>query len=275
MKQLIGRKLGMTQVFTEDGERIGVTVLEIPENVVTQVKTAEQEGYKAVQVAAIDTKVKNTNRAQLGHFVANSLPKTDKEIALAAGLKKVRAQSAQMSRTGNEKGAVDKIASVANEAKEKRKLADQRLDKAQPKRVLREMRLDDDQAYAVGDVLKAEDFFAEGQFVDVEGTSKGRGFAGAIKRWGFKRQGMSHGVEKVHRQVGSSGPGTTPAHIRKGLKRAGQMGNKRATNRNVKVVKIEAELGLILVRGAVPGPNGGTIIIKQNTYKRRGGNVTA
>ena len=281
MTQLIGRKLGMTQIFTEAGIRIPVTVVEVPENIVLFERTLERDGYRAIQVGAIDKRAKNSNKSELGHIATVTEPKGDAEKALEATVRKGSKEAAKVIRSAAGKGdeAEAEVAKKADDLrgenkssrKELRQMKKDRLAKVTPKRVLREIRLDEkEEAPAVGSELPFAELFSEGEYIDVEGTSKGRGFTGAIKRWGFKRQGMSHGVEKVHRQVGSSGPGTTPARIRKGLKRPGQHGNAKNTARNLQIVKIQENQRLLLIKGAIPGANGGVVIVKKNKYKRTG-----
>lgn len=206
-KAILGRKLGMTQVFTEDGTVIPVTVIEAGPVTVTQLKTVENDGYNAVQVGFADAKEKSLNKPEKGHF--------------------------------------DK-AGVAY------------------KRVLREFRFDGDAQYKIGDEIKA-DVFAEGDKIDVTGISKGKGFAGTVKRWGTHRGPMSHG-SGYHRGVGSMGACSTPSRVMKNKKLPGHLGVEQVTVQNLDVVKVDAEKNLILVKGAVPGPKGGLLTIV-NTVK--------
>ena len=201
-KGLIGKKLGMTQLFDDNGNVVPVTVIEAGPCVVAQKKTVENDGYDAVQIGYGDLKASKVNKPMKGHFA---------------------------------KGDVA------------------------PKKVLREFRLADCAAVNVGDVLKA-DIFAEGEAVDVRGTSKGKGYAGVIKRWNFSRLKESHGTGPVHRHGGSLGV-IDPARVFKGKKMAGHLGNERVTVQNLKVVKIDAENNIIAVKGAVPGPKGGIVVI--------------
>ena len=201
-KGLIGKKLGMTQLFDENGNVVPVTVIEAGPCVVSQKKTVENDGYDAVQIGYGDLKASKVNKPMKGHFA---------------------------------KGDVA------------------------PKKVLREFRLADCAAVNVGDVLKA-DIFAEGEAVDVRGTSKGKGYAGVIKRWNFSRLKESHGTGPVHRHGGSLGV-IDPARVFKGKKMAGHLGNERVTVQNLKVVKIDAENNIIAVKGAVPGPKGGIVVL--------------
>ena len=201
-KGLIGKKLGMTQLFDANGNVVPVTVIEAGPCVVAQKKTVENDGYDAVQIGYGDLKASKVNKPMKGHFAKNDVA---------------------------------------------------------PKKVLREFRLADCAAVNVGDVLKA-DIFAEGESVDVRGTSKGKGYAGVIKRWNFSRLKESHGTGPVHRHGGSLGV-IDPARVFKGKKMAGHLGNERVTVQNLKVVKIDAENNIIAVKGAIPGPKGGIVVI--------------
>ena len=201
-KGLIGKKLGMTQLFDANGTVVPVTVIEAGPCVVAQKKTVENDGYEAVQIGFGDLKASKVNGPMKGHFAKNDIA---------------------------------------------------------PKKVLREFRLDDIAAVNVGDVLKA-DIFAEGESIDVRGTSKGKGYAGVIKRWNFSRLKESHGTGPVHRHGGSLGV-IDPARVFKGKKMAGHLGNERVTVQNLKVVKIDAENNIIAVKGAVPGPKGGIVVL--------------
>lgn len=202
-KGLIGKKIGMTQIFDEAGNAVPVTVVEAGPCVVTQKKTTENDGYEAVQVGFGDVKVARVNKPMKGHF--------------------------------------DK-ANVA------------------PKKTLKEFRLDDISSINVGDILKA-DVFAAGDVVDVKGTSKGHGAAGAIKRWNFSRLRMSHGTGPNHRHAGSLGACSSPSRVFKGKKMAGHYGHETVTVQNLTVVKVDAESNLIAIKGAIPGPKGGIVVI--------------
>ena len=202
-KGLIGRKLGMTQIFDENGKVVPVTVVELGPCAVVQKKTVENDGYDAVQLGFDDKKVTRVNKPMKGHF--------------------------------------DK-AGVAY------------------KKVLREFRLEDTSALNVGDVLKA-DVFAAGEKVDVVGTSKGKGTAGSIKRWNFSRLKETHGTGPVARHAGSLGACSDPSRVFKGKKLAGHLGAERVTIQNLDVVKVDAENNLIAIKGAIPGPKGGYVVI--------------
>lgn len=202
-KGLIGKKVGMTQIFDETGKVIPVTVVEAGPCTVTQIKTVENDGYQAIQVGFGDVKVSRVNKPMKGHF--------------------------------------DK-ADVA------------------PKKTLREFRLENIDGIEVGTILKA-DTFEVGETVDVKGTSKGHGTAGAIKRWNFSRLRMTHGTGPNHRHAGSLGACSSPSRVFKGKKMAGHYGHETVTVQNLKVAKVDAENNLIAIKGAIPGPKGGIVVI--------------
>lgn len=202
-KGLIGKKIGMTQIFDEAGNVIPVTVVEAGPCTVTQIKTVENDGYQAVQVGFGDVKVSRVNKPMKGHF--------------------------------------DK-ADVA------------------PKKTLKEFRLDSIDGIEVGNILKA-DTFEVGEIVDVKGTSKGHGTAGAIKRWNFSRLRMTHGTGPNHRHAGSLGACSSPSRVFKGKKMAGHYGHETVTIQNLKIAKVDAENNLIAIKGAIPGPKGGIVVI--------------
>ena len=204
-KAILGKKIGMTQIFTEDGLVIPVTVIEAGPVAVVQKKTVEKDGYNAIQVGYVDAKDKAMNKPQKGHLA---------------------------------------VAGVSN------------------KRVLKEFRLEDDSAYNVGDEIKV-DIFAEGDKIDVTGISKGHGYAGTVKRWGTHRGPMTHG-SGYHRGVGSMGACSTPSRVMKNKRLPGHMGVEQVTVQNLDVVKVDAEKNIILVKGAVPGPKGGVVTIKNS-----------
>ena len=202
-KGIIGKKIGMTQIFDDKGKVIPVTVLEAGPCVVTQKKTLENDGYEAVQVGFGDQKPQRVSKPLTGHF---------------------------------KKGDVA------------------------PKKTLKEFRMSDCSAYNVGDLIKA-DVFESGDKVDVTGTSKGKGYAGVIKRWNFQRLKESHGSGPVARHGGSIGSCSDPSRVYPGKKMAGHLGSERVTVQNLQVVKVDAENNLIAIKGAIPGPNGGTVVI--------------
>ena len=207
-KAIIGKKVGMTQIFNADGKVIPCTVIEAGPCVVTQLKTEEKDGYNAVQFGFEDVKEARLNKPQKGHL----------------------------------KKAGDSL-----------------------KKYLKEFRFEDCTMFQLGDVVKA-DAFKEGDKVDVTGISKGKGYAGVIKRWGAQRTPMTHGGGPVHRHAGSMGSSTDPSRILPGKIGAGHMGAEQVTVQNLDVVKVDPELNMIVIRGAIPGPKGGIVFIK-NTAK--------
>lgn len=199
---LVGRKCGMTRIFTEDGVSIPVTVIEIEPNRVTQVKTVEADGYASVQVTVGERKASRLNKAQTGHFA---------KAGVQAG------------------------------------------------RGLWEFRVADE--YTVGQELTVS-LFEAGQMVDVTGQSKGKGFQGTVKRWNFAMQDATHGNSLSHRAAGSTGQCQSPGRVWLGKKMAGHMGAERVTTQNLEVVRVDQEANLVLVKGAVPGANGGNVILR-------------
>ena len=203
-KALIGKNIGMTQIFDEKGTVVPVTVVEAGPCTVVMKKTIENDGYEAVQLGFGDVKVQRVNKPMMGHF---------------------------------------KKADVA------------------PKKTLKEFKLEGD--LNVGDTIKA-DIFAAGDKVDVAGTSKGKGTAGAIKRWNFSRLKESHGTGPVARHAGSLGACSDPSRVYKGKKLAGHLGCEKVTIQNLDVVKVDAENNLIAIKGAIPGPKGGIVVIRNS-----------
>ena len=214
-KAIIGKKVGMTQIFDESGKVIPVTVIEAGPCVVVQKKTTENDGYNAVQLGFQDVKESKLTKPELGHL---------------------------------------KKAGVA------------------PKKVLKEFRLEKAAEMNVGDEIKA-DLFAAGDKVDVTGISKGHGYTGVIKRWNAGRTPMTHGGGPVHRHAGSMGSCSDPSRIFKGKIGAGQMGVEQVTIQNLDVVKVDPELNLIAVRGAIPGHKGSLVLIKSTVKTHRVKNV--
>ena len=198
---LIGRKVGMTQVFAEDGTMVAVSVVAIEPNTVTKLRTTAQDGYTAVQVGT--DVVKKLSKPESGQL--KDLPKVSS---------------------------------------------------------IREFRVDSVDDYSVGQVIGLGDLFAEGDLVDVTGISKGKGFAGVIKRHNFHRGPQTHGSDH-HRAPGSIGPGTTPGRVYRGLKMSGQMGSERVTIKKVRVVRADPDRNLLLVKGSLPGARGGLITVKK------------
>jgi large subunit ribosomal protein L3 len=205
VKGLLGTKLGMTQVWDENGNVVPVTVIEVAPNVVTQIRTPEVDGYSAVQIAAGQIDPRKVNKPSAGHF---------------------------------EKAGVT------------------------PRRHLTEVRTSDASEYALGQELTVDGTFEAGQLIDVVGTSKGKGFAGAMKRHNFSGVGASHGAHRNHRKPGSIGGAATPGRVFKGQRMPGRMGGERVTVQNLTVQAIDAEKGLILVKGAVPGARGRLVFVR-------------
>ena len=202
-KAIVGKKLGMTQLFDANGNVVPVTVIEAGPCVISQKKTVENDGYEAIQVGFGDLKASKVNGPMKGHFA---------------------------------KGDVA------------------------PKKVLREFRLEDISTYNVGDIIKA-DIFAEGDRVDVKGTSKGKGYAGVIKRWNYHSLKATHGTGPVARHAGSNGACSSPSRVFKGKGLPGHLGAEKVTVQNLAIVKIDAENNLIAVKGAIPGAKGGIIVL--------------
>ena len=225
---LLGRKVGTTQVFEATGEAVPVTVIEAGPCQVLQLRTAERDGYEAIQLGYLDKPRRLASRSERGH-VAKLDSKRSRRKA-AAGVE-------PPSKAGCE-----------------------------PKRFVREFR-GTVEGYTIGQELKVA-VFTDIKAVDVTGTTKGRGTAGVMVRHNFKGQRATHGVKKVHRHGGSSGQNTSPGRVMKGKRMGGRYGAERVTARNLKVVRVDAENNLILVRGAVPGPNGGYVIIRQTNKLR-------
>jgi large subunit ribosomal protein L3 len=203
-KGIIGRKLGMTQIFDEAARAVTVTAIEAGPCPIAGVRTPERDGYSAIQLAFDETKETKLNKPQIGHL---------RKAGLA------------------------------------------------PHRHLVELRVADTSGFQPGQVLKA-DVFEAGERADVVGTSKGKGFAGVMKRHNFAGAPGSHGTERKHRTPGSIGAGTTPHHVFKGRKMPGRMGHERVTVLNLEVVRVDPERNLILVKGAVPGPDGGLVVVR-------------
>ncbi len=203
-KGILGRKLGMTQVWDEENRVIPVTVIQAGPCQVAQLKTPERDGYAAVQLAFGETKPSRLNKPELGHLASAGVTASKHLV---------------------------------------------------------ELRVDDLADFAVGQTIVV-DVFAKGDRVDVTGISKGKGFSGGMKRHNFKGQGASHGNHKKHRAPGSIGACATPARVFKGMKMAGQLGNVRTTTLNLEVIESDPERNLLLVRGAVPGPSGGLVFVR-------------
>lgn len=206
---LMGRKIGMTQVFDAEGLAVPVTVVKLGENIVTQKLTKETHGYVAVQVGGFQVKERKLNKPAMGAMKKHNLP---------------------------------------------------------PLKPLAEYRVDDVSAFDIGQPIKIDDVFKEGTLVDIRGRSLGKGFQGTVKRYHAGRGPMSHG-SKFHRSMGSIGPGTTPGRVFRGLHMPGRMGNKNVCARHLTIVRVDAEKGVVLVKGAVPGCDGGLVTIKPSKTK--------
>ncbi len=205
MLSVIGKKVGMTAIFSEDGKKLPCTVVACEPNVVTQVKTEATDGYSSIQIASVEKPVKSSNKPEIGHFAKA---------------------------------------------------------KTTPKRVVVEIRDYDGEA-VLGDSFGVETF-SEGEFVDVIGTSKGKGFQGVVKRHGFSGVGeATHGQHNRLRAPGSLGAGSTPSRVFKGTRMAGQMGNERVKVQNLKVLKVDADNSLLVIKGAIPGHKGSYVVIEK------------
>ena len=203
---LVGRKVGMSRIFTDEGASIPVTVIQVEANRIAQIRSLERDGYEAIQVASGFKKPSRVSKPEAGHFAANG-------IEPAASLLEFRVSSSEL------------------------------------------------EGLSVGSELKV-DRFQEGQVVDVTGVSKGKGFAGGVKRHNFRTQDMTHGNSLSHRAPGSIGQNQTPGRVFKGKKMAGHMGNVRRTAQSLKVVRVDMDRSLILVKGSVPGAAGGPVVVK-------------
>ena len=203
---LVGKKCGMTRIFTEAGVSIPVTVVEVTANRLSQIKTQDTDGYQAIQVTTGERRDSRVNAAQKGHFAKAG-------VAAGRGTWEFRVEDSELE--GREAGSEI-----------------------------------------------AADLFQVGQIVDVIGTSKGKGFQGGIKRHNFRSQDWTHGNSVSHRVVGSTGQNQTPGRVFKGKKMPGQMGNKRVTVQGLEVISVDAEKGILVIKGAIPGANGGDVIVR-------------
>lgn len=211
---LLGRKIGMTRVFTAEGVSVPVSVVEVHPNRVTQVKTKDVDGYSAVQLTGGTKKASKVNKAQTGHFAKAQVEAGDMQV---------------------------------------------------------EFWVDSEDQFTAGQLLSVADVFAAGQFVDVSGTSKGKGFAGTVKRYNFRTQDATHGNSRSHRVPGSIGQNQTPGRVFKGKKMAGHMGNVRCTVQSLELVRVDAERNLLLIKGAIPGAPGSKVEIKPAAKKQARG----
>lgn len=214
MTGLIGKKIGMTRVFNENGQSVPVTVLKIETNIVSMIKTVESDGYNALQISSNEQKETKVNKSKLGHFKKNNIT---------------------------------------------------------PQKDIKEFRVKDTSGIEIGQKFEA-DHFEEGAFVNVRSRSKGKGFAGTIKRHNFKGKDATHGNSISHRTPGSTGQCQFPGRVFKGKKMAGQMGDVMVTRKNLQIVKIDADKKLILVKGAVPGFKGRLVEVTQSAKRKKGNN---
>jgi len=206
VKAIIGEKLGMTQVFSDENRAIPVTVIKAGPVRVTQIKRTETDGYDAIQIAFKEMAASRAGRPAVGHFAKADAP---------------------------------------------------------PHRHVVEVRVDDPDAYELGQEITVADVLEAGKKADVTGITKGKGFAGVMKRHGFKGQGASHGAHKVHRAPGAIGACATPARVFKGKRLPGRMGGEQRTVLNLDIVDVDGERNLLLVRGAVPGPKGAVVLVRE------------
>ncbi|MFT4059197.1 MAG: 50S ribosomal protein L3 [Legionella sp.] len=211
---LLGRKIGMTRVFTAEGLSVPVSVVEVHPNRVSQIKTLETDGYTAVQITGGTKKSSKVNKALTGHFAKAQIEAGDMQV---------------------------------------------------------EFWVESEDAFQLGQVISVADVFVDGQFVDVSGTSKGKGFAGTVKRHNFRTQDASHGNSRSHRVPGSIGQNQTPGRVFKGKKMAGHMGNVRRTVQSLELVRVDAERNLLLIKGAIPGAPGSRVEIKPAAKKQARG----
>lgn len=208
---LLGRKVGMTRVFTADGVSVPVSVVEVHPNRVSQVKTKETDGYTAVQLTGGAKKASKVNKPLTGHFAKAEIEAGDMSV---------------------------------------------------------EFLVDSEDAFKAGQVITVSDVFAVGQFVDVAGVTKGKGFAGTVKRYNFRTQDATHGNSRSHRVPGSIGQNQTPGRVFKGKKMAGHLGNVRCTVQSLELVRVDAERNLLLIKGAIPGAPGSQVEIKPAVKKQ-------
>lgn len=211
---LLGRKIGMTRVFTEDGISIPVSVVEVLPNRVSQIKTIDTDGYVAVQLTGGKKKSSHVNKPLTGHFAKAQIDAGD---------------------------------------------------------MLCEFRVDSVDEFSTGQVISINDIFNEGQFVDVAANSKGKGFAGTVKRYNFRTQDATHGNSRSHRVVGSIGQNQTPGRVFKGKKMAGHMGNVRCTTQTLQLVRVDKERNLLLIKGAIPGHPGARVEVRPAVKKNERG----
>lgn len=272
---LLGRKVGMTQVFGENGTALPVTVIEAGPCIITQIKTTARDGYEAVQIGFEQARLKSAMRPELGHL-GHSLP------LLKAQRKRLQTYQQQQRGkkvTGEEAEGKEQTETASAEGKKDKQI--EKLLKVQqnrqrrpgpelgPFRVLREVALQEGTApesLELGLKIDAS-LFVAGEEVDIVGTSKGKGFQGGVKRHGFRGGPKTHGQSDRTRAPGSIGSGTTPGRVLKGTRMAGHMGNERVTLKKLEVIQADPERNLLVVKGSVPGANGGLLMIKKHVMR--------
>jgi large subunit ribosomal protein L3 len=272
---LLGRKVGMTQVFGENGTAMPVTVIEAGPCIITQIKTTARDGYEAVQIGFEQARLKSTTRPELGHL-GHSLP------LLKAQRKRLQTHQQQQRGkrgTGEEAEKKEQTETASTEGKKDKQI--EKLLKVQqnrqrrpgpelgPFKVLREVTLQEGatlENLELGSKIDAS-LFVAGESVDIVGTSKGKGFQGGVKRHGFRGGPKTHGQSDRTRAPGSIGSGTTPGRVLKGTRMAGRMGNERVTAKKLQVIQTDPERNLLVVKGSVPGANGGLLMIKKHVMR--------
>ena len=272
---LLGRKVGMTQVFGENGTAMPVTVIEAGPCIITQIKTTAHDGYEAVQIGFEQARLKSATRPELGHL-GHSLP------LLKAQRKRLQTHQQQQRGkrgTGEEAEKKEQTETASTESKKDKQI--EKLLKVQqnrqrrpgpelgPFKVLREVTLQEGatlENLELGSKIDAS-LFVAGESVDIVGTSKGKGFQGGVKRHGFRGGPKTHGQSDRTRAPGSIGSGTTPGRVLKGTRMAGRMGNERVTAKKLQVIQTDPERNLLVVKGSVPGANGGLLMIKKHVMR--------
>jgi large subunit ribosomal protein L3 len=274
LNALLGRKVGMTQVFGPNGSVVPVTVIEVGPCTVTQIKTVANDGYEAVQIGFEQATLKHATRPELGHL-GHSLP------LLKAQRKRLQTHQQEQRKSKPESATATATETSSEGAPEKKDKQIQKLLKVQEKRqrrpgpelgpfkVLREVELQDGTAaekLELGKQFNAS-LFTVGESVDVVGTTKGKGFQGGVKRHGFRGGPKTHGQSDRTRAPGSIGSGTTPGRVLKGTRMAGHMGDVRVTAKKLQVIQADPERNLLVVKGSVPGANGGLLTIKKHVMR--------
>jgi large subunit ribosomal protein L3 len=266
LNALLGRKVGMTQVFVENGTAIPVTVIEVGPCVVTQVRTVARDGYEAVQIGFEEIPLKNVTRPELGHL-GHRLP------LLKGQRKALQTHEQEQKKKGEGEGEESSAPKQSKQIQKLLKISKDRQRRAGPEvgpfRHLREVELQragTTEAVELGTTFDAS-LFRTGESVDIVGTSKGKGFQGVMKRHGFRGGPRTHGQSDRMRAPGSIGAGTTPGRVLKGTRMAGRMGNVRVTAKKLQVIQTDPERNLLVVKGSVPGANGGLLMIKKQVMR--------